>query len=172
VNTAGVIPIIFAQSIMFAPQTLISFFPNVEWLQELGTYFNPGAWVYSVVYGLIIVFFAFFYTAIVFNPIDLAENMKKYGGYIPGIRPGKRTSDYIDKVLTRITLPGAIFFAVVAILPYIIIQQVNVQYYFGGTGLLIVVGVALDTLQQIESHLIMRHYEGFMKRGRIRGRSM
>lgn len=172
VNTAGVIPIIFAQSIMFAPQTLISFFPNVEWLQELGTYFNPGAWVYSIVYGLIIVFFAFFYTAIVFNPIDLAENMKKYGGYIPGIRPGKRTSDYIDKVLTRITLPGAIFFAVVAILPYIIIQQVNVQYYFGGTGLLIVVGVALDTLQQIESHLIMRHYEGFMKRGRIRGRSM
>lgn len=172
VNTAGVIPIIFAQSIMFAPQTLISFFPNVEWLQELGTYFNPGAPVYSIVYGLIIVFFAFFYTAIVFNPIDLAENMKKYGGYIPGIRPGKRTSDYIDKVLTRITLPGAIFFAVVAILPYIIIRQVNVQYYFGGTGLLIVVGVALDTLQQIESHLIMRHYEGFMKRGRIRGRSM
>ena len=107
-----------------------------------------------------------------FNPIDLAENMKKYGGYIPGIRPGKRTSDYIDKVLTRITLPGAMFFAVVAILPYIILGQINVQYYFGGTGLLIIVGVALDTLQQIESHLIMRHYEGFMKRGRIRGRSM
>ena len=172
VNTAGVIPIIFAQSIMFAPQTLLSFFPSVEWLQELGTYFRPGAVVYSVVYALIIVFFAFFYTAIVFNPVDLADNMKKYGGYIPGIRPGKRTADYIDKVLTRITLPGAIFFALVAILPYILIQRVNVQYYFGGTGLLIVVGVALDTLQQVESHLIMRHYDGFMKRGRIRGRSM
>ncbi len=172
VNTAGVIPIIFAQSIMFAPQTLLSFFPNVEWLQEIGRYFAPGAVVYSVVYGLIIVFFAFFYTAIVFNPVDLADNMKKYGGYIPGIRPGKRTADYIDKVLTRITLPGAIFFAVIAILPYILIQRANVQYYFGGTGLLIVVGVALDTLQQVESHLLMRHYDGFMKRGRIRGRSM
>ncbi len=172
VNTAGVIPIIFAQSIMFAPQTLVSFFPNVQWLQEAGSYFHPGAWAYSVIYGIIIVFFAFFYTAIVFNPIDLADNMKKYGGYIPGIRPGKRTSDYIDRVLTRITLPGAVFFAVIAILPQIMIQQFNVQHYFGGTGLLIVVGVALDTLQQIESHLIMRHYEGFMKRGRIRGRSM
>jgi preprotein translocase subunit SecY len=172
VNTAGVIPIIFAQSIMFAPQTLLSFFPSVEWLQELGGYFSPGAVVYSVVYGLVIVFFAFFYTAIVFNPVDLADNMKKYGGYIPGIRPGKRTADYIDKVLTRITLPGAIFFAVIAILPYVLIQRANVQYYFGGTGLLIVVGVALDTLQQVESHLIMRHYDGFMKRGRIRGRSM
>jgi preprotein translocase subunit SecY len=172
VNTAGVIPIIFAQSIMFAPQTLLSFFPNVDWLQEVGRYFTPGAVVYSVVYGLVIVFFAFFYTAIVFNPVDLADNMKKYGGYIPGIRPGKRTADYIDKVLTRITLPGAIFFAVIAILPYILIQRANVQYYFGGTGLLIVVGVALDTLQQVESHLIMRHYDGFMKRGRIRGRSM
>jgi preprotein translocase subunit SecY len=172
VNTAGVIPIIFAQSIMFAPQTVLSFFPNVEWLQDIGTYFDPGAWLYSVVYGLIIVFFAFFYTAIVFNPVDLADNMKKYGGYIPGIRPGKRTAEYIDKVLTRITLPGAIFFALVAVMPYILIQQANVQYYFGGTGLLIVVGVALDTLQQVESHLIMRHYDGFMKKGRIRGRSM
>ena len=172
VNTAGVIPIIFAQSIMFAPQTFMSFFPNVEWVQELGAYFNPGTAVYSVVYGLIIIFFAFFYTAIVFNPVDLADNMKKYGGYIPGIRPGKRTSDYIDKVLTRITLPGAIFFALVAVLPYVLIRQMNVTYYFGGTGLLIVVGVALDTLQQIESHLIMRHYDGFMKAGRIRGRSM
>jgi len=172
VNTAGVIPIIFAQSIMFAPQTLLSFFPDVAWLQELGTYFSPGAVVYSIVYATIIVFFAFFYTAIVFNPVDLADNMKKYGGYIPGIRPGKRTADYIDKVLTRITLPGALFFAAVAVLPYILIRQINVNYYFGGTGLLIVVGVALDTLQQVESHLIMRHYDGFMKRGRIRGRSM
>ncbi len=172
VNTAGVIPIIFAQSIMFFPSTLLTFFPDVMWLQEIGSYLNPGAWLYNVVYGLVIVFFAFFYTAIVFNPVDLADNMKKYGGYIPGIRPGKRTAEYIDKVLTRITLPGAIFFAMVAVLPFLLIQQANVQYYFGGTGLLIVVGVALDTLQQVESHLIMRHYDGFMKRGRIRGRSM
>jgi len=121
-------------------------------------------------YGLLIVFFAYFYTAIVFNPVDLADNMRKYGGFIPGIRPGKRTSEYIDKVLTRITLPGAIFFAVIAILPYFLMKGMNVQFYFGGTGLLIVVGVALDTLQQIESHLLMRHYDGFMKKGRIRGR--
>jgi preprotein translocase subunit SecY len=157
---------------MFAPQTLVSFFPRAEWLQAFSTYFNPGSIVYAVVYGLIIVFFAFFYTAIVFNPVDLADNMKKYGGYIPGIRPGKRTSEYIDRVLTRITLPGAIFFAVVAVLPYFMISRFNVQYYFGGTSILIVVGVALDTLQQVESHLVMRHYDGFMKRGRIRGRSM
>ena len=172
VNTAGVIPIIFAQSIMFAPQTLVSFFPRAEWLQSFSAYFNPGSILYSIVYGMVIVFFAFFYTAIVFNPVDLADNMKKYGGYIPGIRPGKRTSEYIDRVLTRITLPGAIFFAVIAVLPYLLISRFNVQYYFGGTSILIVVGVALDTLQQVESHLVMRHYDGFMKRGRIRGRSM
>ena len=172
VNTAGVIPIIFAQSIMFAPQTLVSFFPRVEWLQTFSSYFNPGNVVYAVVYGVIIIFFAFFYTAIVFNPVDLADNMKKQGGYIPGIRPGRRTSEYIDRVLTRITLPGAVFFAAVAVLPYFMMTQFNVQYYFGGTSILIVVGVALDTLQQVESHLVMRHYDGFMKRGRIRGRSM
>ncbi len=172
VNTAGVIPIIFAQSIMFAPQTLVSFFPRTEWLQMFSSYFNPGTIVYAVVYATIIVFFAFFYTAIVFNPVDLADNMKKQGGYIPGIRPGKRTSEYIDRVLTRITLPGAVFFAAVAVLPYFMMSQFNVQYYFGGTSILIVVGVALDTLQQVESHLVMRHYDGFMKRGRIRGRSM
>ncbi len=172
VNTAGVIPIIFAQSIMFAPQTLVSFFPTTEWLHTFVSYLNPGSAVYGIVYGTIIVFFAFFYTAIVFNPVDLADNMKKNGGYIPGIRPGKRTSEYIDRVLTRITLPGAFFFAVVAVLPYMLISKFNVQYYFGGTSILIVVGVALDTLQQVESHLVMRHYDGFMKRGRIRGRSM
>ena len=120
-------------------------------------------------FGLLIVFFAYFYTAIVFNPVDLADNMRKYGGFIPGIRPGKRTSEYIDRVLTRITLPGAIFFALIAILPYFMMSGMGVQFYFGGTGLL-VVGVALDTLQQIESHLLMRHYDGFMKKGRIRGR--
>ncbi len=170
VNTAGIIPIIFAQSIMFAPSTLASFFPNSEFMQSLHSWFAPGMVLYSLSYGLLIVFFAYFYTAIVFNPVDLADNMRKYGGFIPGIRPGKRTSEYIDKVLTRITLPGAVFFAVVAVLPYFLMKGMNVQFYFGGTGLLIVVGVALDTLQQIESHLLMRHYDGFMKKGRIRGR--
>lgn len=170
VNTAGIIPIIFAQSILFAPSTLKTFFPNSELMDTVTSWFNPGAVLYSVVYALLIIFFAYFYTAIVFNPIDLADNMRKYGGFIPGIRPGKRTSEYIDRVLTRITLPGAFFFAAIAILPYVFIGQLNVSYYFGGTGLLIVVGVALDTLQQIESHLLMRHYEGFMKKGRIKGR--
>jgi preprotein translocase subunit SecY len=173
VNSAGVIPIIFAQSIMFLPSTVAQLFPGVEWLQNLvALSLRPGGLLYSLIYGIIIIFFAFFYTAIVFNPMDIADNMRKNGGYIPGIRPGKNTSDYIEKVLTRITLPGAVFFAVIAILPWILISQFNVNYFFGGTGLLIVVGVALDTLQQIESHLIMRHYEGFMKKGRIRGRSM
>jgi preprotein translocase subunit SecY len=170
VNTAGIIPIIFAQSIMFAPSTLSSFFPNNEFMQNLTSWFQPGMVLYSLVFGLLIVFFAYFYTAIVFNPVDLADNMRKYGGFIPGIRPGKRTSEYIDKVLTRITLPGAIFFAMIAILPYFMMSGMGVQFYFGGTGLLIVVGVALDTLQQIESHLLMRHYDGFMKKGKIRGR--
>ncbi len=170
VNTAGIIPIIFAQSIMFAPSTLAQFFPGSEMMQNFSTSFRPGGILYSLIYGLLIVFFAYFYTAIVFNPVDLADNMRKYGGFIPGIRPGKKTSEYIDRVLTRITLPGAIFFALIAILPYFMMQGMDVQFYFGGTGLLIVVGVALDTLQQIESHLIMRHYDGFMKKGRIRVR--
>jgi preprotein translocase subunit SecY len=170
VNTAGVIPIIFAQSIMFAPSTLTSFFPNSEMMQTVASWFNPGAVMYSLVYGLLIIFFAYFYTAIVFNPIDLADNMKKQGGFIPGIRPGQKTAEYIDRILTRITLPGAIFFAMIAILPYVLIQRANVTFYFGGTGLLIVVGVALDTLQQIESHLLMRHYDGFIKKGRMKGR--
>ena len=170
VNTAGVIPIIFAQSIMFAPSTLTSFFPNSDLMQTVASWFNPGAVLYSLAYALLIIFFAYFYTAIVFNPIDLADNMKKQGGFIPGIRPGQKTAEYIDHILTRITLPGAIFFAAIAILPYILIQRANVTFYFGGTGLLIVVGVALDTLQQIESHLLMRHYDGFMKKGRMKGR--
>ena len=172
VNSAGIIPIIFAQSIMFAPATVAQLFPNTEWVNNIiGYWLAPGSWVYSTIYGLIIIFFAYFYTALVFNPIDLADNMRKNGGFIPGIRPGKRTAEFIERILTRITLPGAIFFAMIAILPSVLISQFNVQYYFGGTGLLIVVGVALDTLQQIESHLLMRHYEGFMKKGRIRGRS-
>ena len=172
VNSAGVIPIIFAQSIMFAPATVAQLFPNVEWINNIiGYWLAPGGWLYSITYALIIIFFAYFYTALVFNPIDLADNMRKNGGFIPGIRPGKRTAEYIERILTRITLPGAIFFALIAILPYVLMGQFKVQYYFGGTGLLIVVGVALDTLQQIESHLLMRHYDGFMKKGRIRGRS-
>jgi preprotein translocase subunit SecY len=173
VNSAGVIPIIFAQSIMFLPSTAAQLFPNVDWMQNLvAATLAPGTFWYSIIYGIIIVFFAYFYTAIVFNPMEMADNMRKNGGYIPGIRPGKNTADYIEKVLTRITLPGALFFAAIAILPWVLIGQVKVSYFFGGTGLLIVVGVALDTLQQIESHLMMRHYEGFMKKGRIRGRSM
>jgi preprotein translocase subunit SecY len=173
VNAAGVIPIIFAQSIMFLPATIAQLFPETEWLQSLvqGS-LAPTGIAYMVIYSLIIVFFAFFYTAIVFNPIEIADNMRKNGGYIPGIRPGKNTSDYIERVLTRITLPGSLFFALIAVLPWIIIRFTSATYFFGGTGLLIVVGVALDTLQQIESHLLMRHYDGFLKKGRIRGRSM
>lgn len=173
VNAAGVIPIIFAQSIMFLPATVAQMFPATEWLQSLvqGSLAPTGV-AYMLIYALIIVFFAFFYTAIVFNPIEIADNMRKNGGYIPGIRPGKNTSDYIERVLTRITLPGSLFFALIAVLPWIIIRFTSATYFFGGTGLLIVVGVALDTLQQIESHLLMRHYDGFLKKGRIRGRSM
>jgi preprotein translocase subunit SecY len=170
VNTAGVIPIIFAQSILFAPATLGTFFPNSALMQEVTSWFRAGEPVYVITYTLLIVFFAYFYTAIVFNPNDLAENMQKHGGFVPGIRPGRKTAEYIDRILTRITLPGAVFFAFIAVLPDILIRTMNFQIYFGGTGLLIVVGVALDTLQQVESHLLMRHYDGFMKSGRIRGR--
>jgi len=173
VNSAGVIPIIFAQSIMFLPSTVAQLFPATDWVQNLvANWLAPGGWWYSLIYGLIIIFFGYFYTAIVFNPMEIADNMRRNGGYIPGIRPGKNTSEYIEKILTRITLPGAIFFAMIAILPWVLISQAQVNFFFGGTGLLIVVGVALDTLQQIESHLVMRHYDGFMKKGRIRGRSM
>ncbi len=173
VNSAGVIPIIFAQSIMFLPATVAQLFPNSDWLQDLviGA-FAPGGFWYSIVYSLIIIFFAYFYTAIVFNPMEIADNMRRNGGYIPGIRPGKNTADFVERILTRITLPGAIFFAAIAVLPWVLVGQFDVNYFFGGTGLLIVVGVALDTLQQIESHLLMRHYEGFLKKGKIRGRSM
>lgn len=173
VNSAGVIPIIFAQSIMFLPATVAQLFPETDWIQNLvGVWLAPGSGVYSLVYGLIIVFFAFFYTAIVFNPMEIADNMRRNGGYIPGIRPGKNTAEYVERILTRITLPGAIFFAAIAVLPWLLISRANVNFFFGGTSVLIVVGVALDTLQQIESHLMMRHYEGFMKKGKIRGRSM
>jgi preprotein translocase subunit SecY len=139
-------------------------------MQALADNLSPGHMLYTVLYAMMIIFFAYFYTAIVFNPTDLAENMKKYGGYIPGVRPGKRTATYIDSVLTRITLSGAVFLALIAILPQFLIHYLKVPFYFGGTALLIVVGVALDTMQQIESHLLTRHYEGFMKKGKLRGR--
>jgi preprotein translocase subunit SecY len=172
VNTAGVIPIIFASSIMILPTTVAGFFPPDHPMSAIAGWFNPYGWLYNILYAIIIIFFTYFYTAVVLNPNDLAENMRKYGGFIPGIRPGRHTAQYIDRVLSRITLPGACFLAAVAVLPDIIIAAFNVPAVgFGGTSVLIVVGVALDTLQQVESHLLMRHYEGFVKRGRIRGRS-
>ncbi len=173
VNTAGVMPIIFAQAIMFIPNTVLSFFPDNEFIQALSSYFVYTSPVYSAIYALMIVFFTYFYTAIAFNPRDVADNMKKQGGFIPGIRPGKQTSEFIDNILTKITLPGSIFLAIVAIMPaFISGLGVSGQFsqFFGGTSLLILVGVALDTLQQIESHLLMRHYDGFMKSGKIRAR--
>lgn len=173
VNTAGVMPIIFAQAIMFIPNTVLSFFPDNEFLQNIANLFHYESFVYSIIYGLMIVFFTYFYTAIAFNPKDVADNMKKQGGFIPGIRPGKQTSDFIDNILTKITLPGSIFLAIIAILPaFVSAWGVTGQFaqFFGGTSLLIIVGVALDTLQQIESHLLMRHYDGFMKSGKIKGR--
>ncbi len=175
VNTAGVMPIIFAQAIMFIPNTILTFFPESEFLQTVGGYFNYTSITYSMVYALMIIFFTYFYTAVAFNPKDVAENMQKQGGFIPGIRPGKNTSDFIDNILTKITLPGSIFLAIVAILPAFMIRMgvtSNFASFFGGTSLLIVVGVGLDTLQQIESHLLMRHYDGFMKSGKLKGRRL
>lgn len=173
VNTAGVMPIIFAQSIMFIPNTVLSFFPDNEFLQGISGLFVYTSPVYSAIYALMIVFFTYFYTAIAFNPKDVADNMKKQGGFIPGIRPGKQTSEFIDNILTKITLPGSIFLAIIAILPaFVSTMGVSGQFsqFFGGTSLLIIVGVALDTLQQIESHLLMRHYDGFMKAGKLKSR--
>ncbi len=173
VNQAGVMPIIFAQSIMFVPNTILTFFPNSQFMTDLSKYFDQTSMVYAFMYGTLIVFFTYFYTAIAFNPKDVSDNMKKQGGFVPGVRPGKATSDFIDNILTKITLPGSIFLAIIAIMPAFIAQAGVTQglaQFFGGTSLLIVVGVALDTLQQIESHLVMRHYDGFMKSGKIKGR--
>ncbi|UCF79511.1 MAG: preprotein translocase subunit SecY [Candidatus Eiseniibacteriota bacterium] len=170
VNSAGVIPIIFAQALIMFPGTMSTFVRDNAIMERITMLFSPGTWFYSLVYGAIIVFFTYFYTAIILNPTDLAENIQKHGGFVPGIRAGKRTAEYIDRVLLRITLPGALFLALVAILPDVLINRFHAPFYFGGTSILIVVGVALDTLQQIESHLLMRHYEGFMKKGKIRGR--
>ncbi|MBN2279258.1 MAG: preprotein translocase subunit SecY [Candidatus Marinimicrobia bacterium] len=174
VNTAGVMPIIFAQAIMFIPSTFATFFPNSTFIQAVTSVFSVTHPVYWIVFGLMIVFFTYFYTAIAFNPIEVADNMKKSGGFIPGVRPGKKTAEFIDNILTKVTLPGSIFLAIVAIFPYILTKVMNVDYnlasFFGGTSIIIIVGVALDTLQQIESHLLMRHYDGFLKSGRIRSR--
>ena len=170
VNTAGVIPPIFASSIIMFPATIANFIP-FEPVKNFAAALARGSVLYHVLYVGFIIFFCYFYTAIVFNPDSVADNMKKYGGYIPGIRPGKRTSEYIDKILTRITLIGAIYISVVCVIPTVVMKKFNVPFYFGGTALLIVIGVALDTMQQIESHLILRHYDGLVKKSqRLKGR--
>lgn len=173
VNQGGVIPIIFAQSIILFPATIAGFVPHGG-VQGLASALMMGRPLYYVVYSLLILFFCYFYAAITFNPVDIANNMKRFGGFVPGIRPGRQTAEYLDFIMTRITLPGAIFLTVIAIMPTVINSQLGVPFlvasFFGGTGLLIVVGVMLDTMRQIESHLLMRHYEGFMKKGRVRGR--
>jgi preprotein translocase subunit SecY len=194
VNTGGVIPVIFASSILAFPTTAAQMFQTGSWARAAIDQVNYGMPLYNLLYVVGIIFFAYFYTAIIFNPDDVAENMRKYGGFVPGIRPGKRTAEYIDTILTRITLAGAIYLAMIALLPQwllngfkvapipfigdwldanlprFITEGMNVQFFFGGTSLLIVVGVAMDTVQQVESQLIMRHYDGFMKKSRIRGR--
>ena len=169
VNTAGVIPPIFASSLIIFPATIAQFL-NIPFLTAMTSWLRPATGVYELLYVGLIIFFCYFYTAVTFNPVDVAENMKKYGGYIPGIRPGKKTSQYIDKVLTRLTFGGAVYVSLVCVLPSILIARFNAPFYFGGTSLLIVVGVALDTLTQIETHMIQRHYEGFIRTGRIKGR--
>ncbi len=174
VNTAGVMPIIFAQALMFVPTTVLTFAPENDFMLMVQGWFSMDSWVYWIVYGLMIVFFTYFYTAIALNPTDVADNLKKQGGFIPGVRPGKKTAEFLDNILTRITLPASIFLAIVAIIPAMLNKWANVPFslaqFFGGTGLLIIVGVALDFLQQIESQLFERHYEGFMKSGAIKGR--
>jgi len=170
INTSGVIPPIFASSIIMFPATVANFI-DVPWMQSVSQAMAPGGIVYNLVFVGFIIFFCYFYTAVTFNPVDVADNMKKYGGYIPGIRPGKRTADYIDRVLTRITFGGAIYVSAVCVLPTVLIARFNVPFYFGGTALLIVVGVAIDTVSQMESHMLARHYEGFIKKGgAIKGR--
>ena len=170
INTAGVIPPIFASSLIAFPATIAGFI-QILWVQRIAGNLAPGSLIYTMLYVGLIIFFCFFYTAVVLNPVDMADNMKKYGGFIPGIRPGQRTSDYIYRVLTRITFAGAIYLAIVCVIPELLIYKMGVPFYFGGTSLLIVVGVGLDTAQQIESHMLTRHYEGFLSKGRLRGRS-
>ncbi len=170
INTAGVIPPIFASSLIATPATIAGFI-QVPWVQSIGTHLAPGSVIYTLLYVSLIVFFCFFYTAVVLNPVDMADNLKKYGGFIPGIRPGQKTTDYIYRLLTRITFVGAIYLAVVCVIPEVLIYKVGLPFYFGGTSLLIVVGVGLDTAQQIETHMLSRNYEGFLKKARLKGRS-
>jgi preprotein translocase subunit SecY len=169
VNTAGVIPPIFASSLLIFPSTIASLakFPGSEYLQHA---LSPSHVVYNLLYVAGIIFFCYFYTAVQFNPIDVAENLKKYGGYIPGIRPGSKTAEYIDQVLTRITLGGSLYVAAVCVLPALLVSRFNVPFWYGGTSLMIVVGVGMDTIAQIESHMLSRHYEGFLGRQKIKGR--
>jgi preprotein translocase subunit SecY len=168
-NMAGVIPIIFASSLIMIPNMMMGFI-KADVMEVVFRMFQPGHLVYNLLYALLIVFFTYFYTAIIFNPLDIADNLKRSGGFIPGIRPGKKTAEFLDKVLTRITLPGSIFLAFISVVPYYFMQGFKVSFFFGGTSVLIVVGVALDTLTQLESQLQTRNYEGFLKKGRIRGR--
>lgn len=170
INTAGVIPPIFASSIIAFPATITSFIQE-PWVQAIGAQLAPGSLLYTMIYVGLIIFFCFFYTAVVLNPVDMADNMKKYGGFIPGIRPGQKTADFIYKVLTRITFAGAIYLAIVCVIPELLIYKLNMPFYFGGTSLLIVIGVGLDTAQQIENHMLMRNYDGFLGKGSIKGRS-
>jgi preprotein translocase subunit SecY len=169
INTSGVIPPIFASSIIMFPATVAGFI-QIPWVQSLARQMSPGTVLYDVLYSSMIFFFAYFYTAVVFNPVDVADNLKKYGGYIPGIRPGQKTAEYLYRVLNRLTFVGGVYLIAVCLLPTLLIQQLNVPFYFGGTSLLIVVGVALDTISQMESHLVTRSYDGFLKKGRLRGR--
>lgn len=169
INTAGVIPPIFASSIMMFPATVVNFV-EIPWMKIVSSNLMPGKILYELLFVAFIIFFCYFYTAVTFNPVDVADNMKKYGGYIPGIRPGKKTAEHIDSILTRITFGGALYVSAICVLPSILIYKFNVPFYFGGTALLIVVGVALDTIGQIESHMLTRNYEGFLKKGRIKGR--
>jgi preprotein translocase subunit SecY len=178
VNSAGVMPIIFAQSVIIVPGTLYSFTGAQGdtsgfrgFLYDLSQAFQIGQPAYYITYALLIIVFTYVYTSIIFSPVDLAENLKKQGGFIPGVRPGSQTAEYIDRVLTRITLPGSIYLALIAILPFWIFDIFDIQtFFFGGTSLLIVVGVALDTVQQMQQHLLLRQYEGFMKKGRVKMR--
>jgi len=169
VNTAGVIPPIFASSLLIFPATIAQFV-QYPVFQRVADYLQPGGLFYNLVYVGGIIFFCYFYTAVIFNPVDVAENLQKFGGFIPGIRPGRRTAEYIDRILSRLTLAGAIYVSVICVLPTFLIAQFNVPFFFGGTALLIVVGVAIDTVAQMQAHLIQRSYDGFMKKGKVRGR--
>ena len=170
INTAGVIPPIFASSILLFPATIANFY-QAEWVQMVSSWFSPSSIVYNVLFIAMIVFFCYFYTAIIFDPKQIAENIRKQGGFVPGIRPGQKTKEYLDRVLARLTLWGSMYISAVCVLPMILIAQFNVPFYFGGTSILIVVGVAMDFMSQLESYMISRQYEGLLAKGRIKGRA-